>query len=372
MQPSHRTCTPVVLLTLCALVLPSAVAAGEEPIAIDGLTFSNWQEYVDSEYFKLAGRCATPDFEIRQALWGPFHERGSDPADCSAFSTNPDVIYAPTTLYEIQVVVHIIENTSGAGAISDELVHSQIEILNEDFLALMGTNGGNGNDAQIQFALATEDPGGNPTTGITRSVNNTWFADGGSYWNSLAWDPHTYMNIYTNSASGALGYVPFLPADGGGSQVGAAHDRVVVLWNAFGRDAPIGPPYDQGRTLTHEVGHYLGLEHTFSGGCGDASPPGCYTTGDLICDTNAESSPTFSPCQLGDKSTCGSVDPSDNYMDYSDDLCMMQFTVEQGRRNRCTLQNYRPGIWTVADSSLIFSDGFESGDTTQWPTVAGE
>ena len=369
MRQPRRTSSPAVLLALCVLASTSASLAAEEPpvITFDGLEFSSWQEYVASDYFKEAGgRCATPDRESREMLWGPsFPVLGSDPADCSAFSTNPDPIYGPNTLYEIQVVVHIIENTSGSGQISDALVDSQIEILNEDFLAIMGTNGGNGNDARIRFALATEDPDGMPTTGITRSVNNTWFADGGNYWDTLAWDPHRYMNVYTNSASGALGYVPFLPADAGGIFVGGNNDRVVVLWSSFGRDAPIGPPYNQGRTLTHEVGHYLGLEHTFNGGCADPNPPGCYNSGDLICDTNSEASPTFSPCFLGAKVTCGTVDPSDNYMDYSDDLCMMQFTVEQGRRNRCTMENYRPGIWSVVDSS-IFTDGFESGDFTGW------
>ena len=112
------------------------------------------------------------------------------------------------------------------------------------------------------------------------------------------------------------------------------------------------------------------MEHTFSGGCSASTPPGCYNSGDLICDTNSEESPTFNPCQLGDKSTCGSVDPSDNYMDYSDDLCMMQFTIEQGRRIRCSLENYRPDLYTLADTSTIFTDGFESGNTSSWSSAS--
>ncbi len=233
------------------------------------------------------------------------------------------------------------------GVISDAQVDSQIQILNEDFLALMGSNGANGNDAQISFVLASEDPNGNPTTGITRDCNTQWFNDNGAYWNILAWDPNRYMNIYTNQAGGALGYVPFLPADGGGGLVGSLQDRVVILWSSFGLDGPIGPPYNKGRTGTHEVGHYLGLEHTFNGGCAPANPPACYTSGDLICDTNSEAGPTFSPCFVGAKSTCGSVDPSDNYMNYSDDLCMEQFTPEQAKRLRCTLEHYRPNLYNI-------------------------
>jgi hypothetical protein len=111
---------------------------------------------------------------------------------------------------------------------------------------------------------------------------------------------------------------------------------VRILYSAFGLNAPIGYPYDEGRTTTHEVGHYLGLYHTFQGGCASAS--GCYTNGDLICDTNPEASPNSFPCS---NSSCGSPDPTTNYMDYSYDTCMTEFTAEQNRRMRCTLVNWR-------------------------------
>ena len=297
-------------------------------------------------------------------LFGPLDPL---PSDCSSGQTNPTTDYDPIELYEVPVVVHILMDTSCTqGVISDEMVQSQIDILNEDFLALAGTNGANGTDLQVQFALASEDPSGLPTTRITRDCNTTWFNDGGSYWNSLAWDPHRYLNLYTNQASGALGYVPFLPADGGGSNVGQLFDRVVILWSAFGRDAPFGPPYNQGRTATHEVGHYIGLEHTFTpqGSCGSASPPDCYTDGDLICDTPLEMSPRFG-CPTGEES-CSSLDPITDYMDYTDDLCMEEFTLEQTRRIRCTLLHYRPNLYSVVETDHIFSDGFESGDLSAW------
>lgn len=347
----------VLASTMALFVLPlSAQVAGNDANPSAFYDFS-------AEYIQATGkRCGTPSRETRAMLYGLGTEGASD---CSSSSTNPTSDYDPNVLYQIQVVVHVLMNDACTqGVLSDEDVQSQIDILNEDFLALMGTNGANGNDAQIQFVLASQDPEGQPTTGITRNCNTTWFNDGGGYWNTLAWDPHRYMNVYTNTASGALGYVPFLPADNNGNNVGNANDRVVVLWSSFGRDGVIGPPYNQGRTGTHEVGHYLGLEHTFTGGCGDNTPPGCYSDGDLICDTNDEQFPGSSPCQVGASSSCGSVDPTDNYMDYSDDLCMEQFTVEQNRRMRCTLETYRPNLFTnVTD---IFADGFESGDVTSW------
>ena len=358
-----------VSFTLCALVLGvlPALAAGEGDAASAVPSDpASRAEAIGTDVFNIPGaRCGTPARATREQLYGLF---GGDPSDCSSNSTNPTGVYDPGATYEIRVVAHIVMNDScSQGVISDALVHSQIEILNEDFLALTGSNGENGTDAQIRFALATEDPDGNPTTGITRSCNSTWFADSGSYWNTLAWDPHRYMNIYTNN-TGALGYVPFLPADSNGTLVGAANDRVVVTWDAFGRNAPTGPPFDLGRTATHEVGHYLGLEHTFTpqGGCGSDNAPDCYGNGDLICDTNTEQWPSSRPCAVGDKSSCGSVDPSDNYMDYSDDICMMRFTLEQNRRMRCSMENYRPDVYEIVDSATIFLDGFESGDTTFW------
>ena len=349
-----------------ALMLASSGLAAESLSSKAGGSCAEFEAFRTSSLFAEDGlRCGTPSREVREMLYGV--TAGGDASDCSQFATDPTSDFDPGDTYTINVVVHVIMNDAcSTGDVSDSLIQSQIDILNEDFLALAGTNGANGTDTAIQFQLATVDPDGDPTTGITRSCNTTWFNDGGGYWNSLAWDPNRYMNIYTNTASGALGYVPFLPADNGGANVGQPFDRVVVLWNAFGRDAPRGPPYDQGRTATHEVGHYLGLEHTFSGGCATATPPGCYTSGDLICDTNSEQSPRFG-CPGGAVS-CGTTDPTDNYMDYTDDLCMEQFTLEQSRRERCSLEFYRSGLLNSLPPD-IFEDGFESGDTSAWSSV---
>ena len=297
-------------------------------------------------------RCATPSVEERLRMYG-LPEVG-DPSDCSQFGTNPTPDYDGSVVYEIPVVTHVVMNDSCTdGVISDEMVATQIDILNEDFNAIFGSNGEEGTKSLIRFRQAQVDPDGNPTNGITRSCNSEWFADGGTYWNDLNWDPNRYMNIYTNN-NPFLGYVPFLPADAGGVLVGSASDRVVVLWDSFGRDSPFFP-YNLGRTGTHEIGHYLGLEHTFSGGCADPNPPTCYVSGDLICDTNSEANPVFSPCELGDSESCGTVDPSDNYMDYSNDICMNKFTLEQSRRMRCTMEHYRPDVWSINENFLTLT-----------------
>lgn len=355
----RRYLDPLVTTTLSLLVLLAGFsiavptralgAPGGPVFAAGGESFATWRDYYTSDYFQQTGRrCGKPKNVIPP---------GFAPSDCSFTNTNPSTDYDTVDIYEIPIVVHIIEHSNGNGQISDALVHSQIDVLNEDFRALVGTPGAPGYDTGIQFVLATTDPGGSPTTGITRTVNDTWFSDSGSYWNSLHWDTSKYMNIYTNEAGGNLGYVPNLPQ---GGLSGDPSDRVVVLWSAFGRNSSGGPPYDQGRTLTHEVGHYLGLEHTFNGGCASPTPPSCYTSGDLICDTNSESAPNYG-CP-GGATSCSSPDPIENYMDYSDDTCMDQFTDEQSHRMRCSLLHYRSTLYTIANPGVCGNDIIESGE----------
>ncbi len=296
--------------------------------------FDSHRDYVLSDFFVRHGlRCGTTrPFPSHEAADG-------STSDCSDTFTNPASEYEPQggATYDIPVVVHILRRKNGAGNISDALVQSQIDVLNEDFRALSGTLGGGGNDVKIQFHLATLDPAGNPTTGITRHKNNTWYQDAGNYASATGWDTTRYLNIYTNLAGGSLGYA-FVPS--GGGVAGTFFDGVRIYWPAFGRNAPIGAPYNLGRTVTHEVGHYFGLYHTFDGGCASAS--GCSGNGDLICDTNPESS--YTPQGICAKSSCGSPDPSDNYLDYSDDICMAEFTQIQANRMRCTLENFRSSL----------------------------
>jgi hypothetical protein len=263
-------------------------------------------------------------------------------SDCSMDSTVPGPQWQPTTTRRIPVVVHIIRDDACTnGNVSDALVHGQMAVLNEDFRALAGTPGAAGADSNIEFFLATVDPSGNPTTGINRYCNTTWYQDKGSYWLSIAWDTTRYLNLYTNSAGGSRGYVPFLPADPVAA-VGQPQDRVVINWLAFGRIGPT-PPYHQGRTVTHEVGHYLGLFHTYYAGCGTASAPACYTTGDRICDTPPNAT-SHKGCTAGITSCGGVPVPIQNYMELTDDTCMTGFSAEQAQRMRCTLATYRPDL----------------------------
>ena len=307
-------------------------------------------------------RCGTP---ARDLLVPP---KILSPSDCGYSTNSPNSQYDPTFIYEIPVVFHVIQNTSGSGYLSPSQIQDQVDILNEDFQAMAGTPGSPGTNAMISFRLATTDPQGNSSTGITYTTNNSWFSDSGNYYNTLAWDTNLYLNIYTNTAGGYLGYVPDFPQSG--NLVGSARDRVVVAYSAVGYTSG---SYNLGRTTTHEVGHYLGLYHTFDGGCGSSS--NCYGTGDLICDTNTQSGPTWG-CP-SNSSSCGNANPFHNYMDYSDDVCMWEFTPEQSNRMRCTLENWRPDLWDTPQGQEVVRlgspanpDAFRPGQTR--PPTAGQ
>ena len=313
----------------------SLVAGAAGLVALSAAAQAAPQALIHTNPRTAIQRCGT--------LAGP--DYGLDvPGDCSSSQTNPDPVYSPGNLdvVEIPVVFHVISSSSGQGNLSSSQIQSQIDILNEDFRALSGTPGAPGVDTGIQFVLADTDPNGNPTNGITRVTNNTWYQQGiqESYRASLNWNPNRYLNIYTNltAGGGLLGFatIPQLQSP----QAGTSRDGVTLNWRSVGRNAPL-VPYNQGRTATHEVGHYLGLFHTFgnTSGCGGGN---CLTSGDLICDTNAESDPNFG-CNAGSAS-CGSTDPVRNYMNYSDDTCMNRFTLEQSRRMRCTLEFWRPNL----------------------------
>ena len=282
--------------------------------------------------------------------------------DCGASSSNPTPAWGPGPTFTIQVVVHVLEDDSCVqGALSDAIVASQIAVLNEDFGALPGSPGAAGVDSGIRFALAALDPDGQPTTGITHHCNTAWFNDQTAtnpYYDTVSWDPQRYLNLYANSAGGSRGYVPFLPAlEPAG--VGTPEDRVVVNWQAFGRPGPI-PAHADGRTATHEIGHYLGLFHVYYNGCGIATVPDCYTTGDTLCDT-APDDTSHHGCMTGATACGGGALPVDNYMELSDDTCLTHFTLEQTRRLRCTLSTFRPGL-----VGLVFADGFEGGNDDRW------
>lgn len=250
--------------------------------------------------------------------------------DCTMSRTTIRNEYWPTQTYTIPVVFHIIHKTDGTGNISDQRVRNQVSVLNQDYGAITGSLGEKGYNTKIQFKLA----------GITRTANNNWFNDQDErgFKQALGWDQNRYLNVYLNSAGGYLGYA-YLPQE----DAGDVYDGVVVLYETVGGRNNGFDVYDQGRTLVHEVGHYLGLLHTFEGyACFEG-----YTSGDLIADTHSENAEHYDCRQT---STCGTPDDIHNYMNYTSDSCMYEFTPEQSNRLVCSLVNYRQQLYQTTNT----------------------
>lgn len=235
---------------------------------------------------------------------------------------------AQRTVYRVPVVVHVIYDTP-AGDIPDAQVISQIDVLNEDFRKLNADTINTpipfkplAADTEIEFCLATLDPDGLPTTGITRTSTTTTTFSGDDMKATATggidpWPNTQYMNIWVCTLGGGL--LGFATPPG---TAGPAEDGVVVGTEYFGRVGNLDPNFDLGRTATHEVGHFMGLDHPWGGG-------GC-SNDDNINDTPMQDGPNFG-CQTFPAVSC--TDPNGdmfmNYMDYSDDACFTMFTFDQ-------------------------------------------
>ncbi len=231
---------------------------------------------------------------------------------------------AEKAVVTIPVVVHVVYRTA-AENISTAQIQSQLDVLNADFRRLNSDADGTWSqaaDSEIEFCLASVDPNGNATSGIIRkstTVNGFGTNDrvkNASQGGSNAWPAADYLNIWVcNIGGGILGYAQFP----GGP---ASTDGVVCGSTYFGTTGTAQAPFNLGRTMTHEVGHYLNLRHIWGdGGCGAS---------DFVADTPDSDGPNYG-CATGTVS-CSTTDMVQNYMDYSDDGCMNLFTAGQNNR----------------------------------------
>jgi pregnancy-associated plasma protein-A len=223
----------------------------------------------------------------------------------------------------IPVVFHVIYGSDGTGNVSDADIAAQIAEMNENFAGREAP----GVAADTQFAFRLQ--------ATRRWQNDAWFNDPDSAEGERAMKSATHegdsrtLNVWSTNTS-FLGYAtfPWWFADD------PELDGIVIQWGSL----PGGPitNFNEGKTATHEVGHWLGLYHTFQGKCSTAN--------DLVADTPAQRDPT-SGCPEG-KDTCKGrqdpgLDPIHNYMDYSFDSCYNQFTPGQAARAQDAWAAYR-------------------------------
>lgn len=246
------------------------------------------------------------------------------------------------SLIVIPVVVHVLYRTD-AQHISDSQIQTQLDVLNEDFMRLNADTAltpdtfrlvaGNAN---IQFCRATLDPDSLPTSGITRTATTVEnIGNTNRYYQTAlggrdAWPSDLYLNIWVCELAGVLG---FAPQPGGPPE----SDGVVVGFEHFGTNGTVQPPYNQGRTCTHEVGHWLNLYHIW----GDDA--GACTGQDFVSDTPDQGG-NYVGCPTHPQQSCGSWDMFMNYMDNTDDACMNMFSQGQCQRMRAAVYGARAGL----------------------------
>jgi hypothetical protein len=229
---------------------------------------------------------------------------------------------APANLsVTVPVWFHVITDGS-EGNVTSQQINSQISVLNNGF-----SGGEDGEDTGFSFTLA----------GVTRTDNPVWYAarSGGAEHEmkqALKTGGDGTLNVYATSGGAYLGYA-YLPEITDTAQ--AYLDGVVIDWRTMPHvsNAYVNE-FDEGDTLVHEVGHWINLEHTFYGQCNKS--------GDFVDDTPPQKSPS-SGCPEGND-TCPrqpGFDAIHNYMDYSDDDCITEFTPGQAQRMRDAWLFYR-------------------------------
>lgn len=274
---------------------------------------------------------------------------------------------AQPPIYEIPIVVHVLHKGEALGTgvnLSYDRIKGQIDSLNADFRR---TNADAINtpsvfqsvaaDVEIQFVLAKQDPDGNPSNGIVRkrSERNSYLPS--SHKTNLRsesyWSPENYLNIYVIDLISFLGFASFPNTNLDGIDFEDDDnllDAILIDYQYFGVNPNASSFESYGRTLTHEVGHYLGLRHIWGdGGCGeddfvDDTPPADTNNGGLD-----------SPCTFpnpDDNTICETDEMFQNYMDYTDDICMNLFTAGQKSRMRTVMENSPRRVSLISSPGL--------------------
>ncbi len=282
---------------------------------------------------------------------------------------NPHKVVGHT--YTIPVVVHIVhhpDDAIGSGSnVTDQKVIDAIQYLNDSYMDVNNV----GVDTEIEFCLASYDPSGNATNGITRFASAQYTelcsdTEDTAMKTARRWDQTSYMNIWVVDK---IYYIDDDDNDGlcndgsaGYAYYSSSHGNVVD-------GIVVSDYYLDKSTLPHEVGHYLNVQHTFEGGCYNND---CLANGDKVCDTPPDNSTSYIECNETHDSCTSDVNPNDpnnpftvnqndmtdNFMDYNTKVCRVRFTEGQKVRMHDALKNDRASLLTstgccIPDADLI-------------------
>ena len=276
---------------------------------------------------------------------------------------NPNRLASPNATIIIPVAVHFPDVTAPTTCLRT-LAQTQVDILNLDYNATNidisqwasdSSNYPNVNTGSIdvRFVLANRNHpfGSNLVDGdlaVTFGTNFLGGADQDTNWSG-------YLNLVCrNAGTNLLGYSPLGGSPGNGQ-------TVVISLNAFGKGAGCPgyvprAPYNLGRTLTHELGHFFNLNHTFSNSCTNTN---CNTQGDRVCDTPPSNTAVYGCPGAGVTATCNVSTLTMNYMDYTNDACMYMFTAGQATRMLAYYNAISPQFLTnVLSTNSFFTNNF--------------